>query len=47
MGNATDESAALTQGLARFFYAVDPVETSYPDYKQVPDFFVKVSLIFF
>ncbi|XP_059484903.1 alkylglycerol monooxygenase-like [Neocloeon triangulifer] len=41
MGNATDVSAALTQGLARFFYAVDPLDTSYPDHKHVPDFFVK------
>ncbi|XP_065333941.1 alkylglycerol monooxygenase-like [Cloeon dipterum] len=41
MGNATDASAALTQGLARFFYAIDPLENSFPDHKQVPDIFVK------
>jgi hypothetical protein len=43
MGNATVESAALAQGLARFFYAANPADTSYPDHKHVPDFFVKVS----
>jgi hypothetical protein len=45
MGNATVESAALVQGLARFFYAANPADTSYPDHKHVPDFFVKVSTI--
>lgn len=43
MGNATVESAALAQGLARFFYAANPADTSFPDHKHVPDLFVKVS----
>jgi hypothetical protein len=47
MGNATVESAALVQGLARFFYAANPADTSFPDHKHVPDYFIKVSAIIF
>jgi hypothetical protein len=36
---------SIFKGIGRFFYVIDPEETSYYDENLVPEFFVQVSVI--